>query len=236
MTKQAEPPRCEKHECEQRWYNDKNRKAGGKWMCPKCHSQRGKRHYEANREEINQKSRDWYAANREYHNSLTTRYYQDNREHLLEVNKAWAKANPDACRETSARYRANHPEQEAANQAKWAKKNPDQCQASSLKYRALKRNALIHDQPVTSEVIKERLAQFEGCAYCGADEKLSVDHFIALSDGGLHIASNLVGACTRCNSSKKDRPVEGWFKSQHFYNKQRWHELLKATEIDSTTE
>jgi 5-methylcytosine-specific restriction endonuclease McrA len=74
------------------------------------------------------------------------------------------------------------------------------------RHRARKRNATVPGQPVTAAAIAERFALFDGCAYCGADEKLTVDHFIALNDGGLHVPSNLVGACGCCNSSKKDKP------------------------------
>lgn len=48
------------------------------------------------------------------------------------------------------------------------------------------------------------------CAYCGCSPKLSqrrIDHVIALSRGGLHIATNLVPACHRCNTAKGDRLI-----------------------------
>lgn len=47
------------------------------------------------------------------------------------------------------------------------------------------------------------------CAYClrefGAQLRPSMDHFIPLSKGGLHAASNVVPACRSCNSSKHNR-------------------------------
>ena len=78
-------------------------------------------------------------------------------------------------------------------------------------------------------MIAERFALFDGCAYCGADEKLTLDHVVALNDGGLHVASNLVGACKSCNSGKKDRPAEAWFRKQQFFSKQRWQRIQEVT-------
>lgn len=47
------------------------------------------------------------------------------------------------------------------------------------------------------------------CRYCGAGERLSLDHVIPKSRGGAHDAGNLVVACARCNSQKGARtPVE----------------------------
>ena len=50
------------------------------------------------------------------------------------------------------------------------------------------------------------------CAYCGAGvesgAQLSLDHLIPHSAGGSNHETNLVTCCSRCNSSRGDRPVE----------------------------
>jgi len=57
------------------------------------------------------------------------------------------------------------------------------------------------------------------CGYCGCTftvSNRSMDHFVPLSRGGDHTRSNLVPACTSCNSRKQDRllprPPVGGFK------------------------
>ena len=49
------------------------------------------------------------------------------------------------------------------------------------------------------------------CIYCGATledgAQLSLDHVMPHSKGGSNDASNLVTACSRCNSSRGNRPV-----------------------------
>ena len=45
------------------------------------------------------------------------------------------------------------------------------------------------------------------CQYCGAKAE-SIDHVIPRSRGGEHTWENVVAACERCNSSKRDRFLE----------------------------
>lgn len=43
------------------------------------------------------------------------------------------------------------------------------------------------------------------CQYCGSTRRLTLDHVIPRSRGGLHTWDNVVAACERCNSAKGDR-------------------------------
>ena len=52
------------------------------------------------------------------------------------------------------------------------------------------------------------------CVYCGADNPTSVDHVVPVAAGGVTDLSNLVPACGRCNSSKRDRDLEEWLACQ----------------------
>lgn len=52
------------------------------------------------------------------------------------------------------------------------------------------------------------------CVYCGAaaDEgaALSLDHLQPRELGGSHDAANLLTACVRCNSTRRDLPLRAW--------------------------
>ena len=43
------------------------------------------------------------------------------------------------------------------------------------------------------------------CFYCKQKMKLTMDHVIPLSKGGMHVRENVVPACQGCNSQKNDR-------------------------------
>ena len=84
-----------------------------------------------------------------------------------------------------------------------------------------------------SDIVREdRLMAVEGrkeCAYCRASENLTWDHLIPSSLGGLDTISNLVPACSRCNSSKGDRDVIDWFRNRRGVEVPRliWGKYLK---------
>jgi len=44
------------------------------------------------------------------------------------------------------------------------------------------------------------------CQYCHSHRRLTLDHVIPRSKGGLHTWNNVVAACEPCNSTKSDRP------------------------------
>lgn len=64
------------------------------------------------------------------------------------------------------------------------------------------------------------------CVYCGARQRLTLDHFIPLAKGGHHATYNLVIACSRCNSSKRASDALTWYKQQSFYDRGRWDTIL----------
>ena len=91
-------------------------------------------------------------------------------------------------------------------------------------------NATVTERPVTAAIEVKRKALFDGCCFCGADKKLTLEHMVPLSRGGLHVEENLLGSCAKCNSSKNHRPVEAWFRKQPFFSEQRWQEIQSVTE------
>jgi 5-methylcytosine-specific restriction endonuclease McrA len=51
------------------------------------------------------------------------------------------------------------------------------------------------------------------CVYCGADEKLTLDHLQPRELGGTHGHENLVSCCLSCNSSRQDASQRSWFST-----------------------
>ncbi len=60
------------------------------------------------------------------------------------------------------------------------------------------------------------------CAYCGDyTNRPTKDHIKPLIDGGKLERQNVVPACLRCNSSKKDEEMLSWYQKQPFYDPAR---------------
>jgi len=92
------------------------------------------------------------------------------------------------------------------------------------------RKALIrqcqHLGHISGAAMRRRYEQFDNaCAYCGHKPhnplELEIEHVLAISADGPHCLSNIVPACTSCNSSKRNHPWLRWFKAQPFYSVQR---------------
>ena len=73
---------------------------------------------------------------------------------------------------------------------------------------------------------KDAVMYFKGeCCYCGRKQsrnvKLTKDHVVPVSKGGLTVRHNVIPACERCNSSKSDSDFEEWYSRQPFYSTDR---------------
>ncbi len=176
-----------------------------------------------------QRKKQWRKDNLEKAQAYHRNWHKRNPGVRLKYDKKYSEANPETRRQSANGWYERNKEQARETSSRWQKANRETKNATWHRYYARKLAATVPGQPVTAAVIAERFALFDGCAYCGADEKLTVDHFTALNNGGLHVASNLVGACGCCNSSKRDNPVEEWFRSQPFFSVERWERLNEVT-------
>ncbi len=158
--------------------------------------------YVANRERVREQARAWYVANSERVREQSQAWYVANSERAREKVRAWRAVNPERAREISRHKRQNR--------------------------RARLRGAIDPCRRATSATTARRDALFgNACCFCGAGGQLTLEHVVALADGGLHIPSNLAPACGRCNSSKGATPVESWYPRQPFFSTERW-EFLQA--------
>ena len=52
------------------------------------------------------------------------------------------------------------------------------------------------------------------CCYCGDEDNLSLDHLMPRKKLGSDLSENLIYACRSCNSSKRERDMVTWLRSQ----------------------
>lgn len=78
-----------------------------------------------------------------------------------------------------------------------------------------RRNARLRNNGIFAISKKElkSLSQ-QPCFYCGATERLTVDHVIAIARGGRDSIGNLVSACKSCNSQKRELTIMEWRKKR----------------------
>jgi 5-methylcytosine-specific restriction endonuclease McrA len=144
--------------------------------------------------------------------------------------RAWQKLNPEACRGYSKTWNERNPGLQRALIKAWGKRNSEKIREYKRRHEATKRaSRLIALNPLTLPGKKTVLAVFGNlCAYCGDSQKLSIDHVLPVSRGGLDEAGNILPACKRCNSSKNARPVEIWYRRQPFFIEERWDKIKES--------
>jgi 5-methylcytosine-specific restriction endonuclease McrA len=174
--------------------------------------------YAANPEKYRAKEAKRRAENPEKVKASQEKYKTTHREDILARRRAICAANPEKQRARNRKYyvehpeemrartrqhRIDHPEKVKASYTAWVKKNPGQSAIRTQKRRARKANAPINDFTHAQWVAMQE-AYDHRCVYCGKRRKgkLTQDHITPLSKGGSHTLSNIVPACSPCNSSK----------------------------------
>jgi hypothetical protein len=95
-------------------------------------------------------------------------------------------------------------------------------------YKGLKEGTMNMRTIFDDEKIKLQTGQV--CNYCGATEKLSLDHIFPQKYGGQDNADNLVFACRTCNSSKGKKDLMEWMNLRgHFLPLMVIRRYLKLT-------
>lgn len=74
-----------------------------------------------------------------------------------------------------------------------------------------KRRRLVGTLKITADEIAFVFAAFhDRCAYCGAGNDITCDHFVPVSKGGKTVSGNILPACRSCNSSKQASNPTEW--------------------------
>lgn len=73
---------------------------------------------------------------------------------------------------------------------------------------------------------RDAMLYFRGsCAYCGRKQsrrlKLTRDHVVPVSAGGMTTRQNIVPACNSCNSGKANKDMEEWFRTKEFFSAEK---------------
>jgi 5-methylcytosine-specific restriction endonuclease McrA len=169
-----------------------------------------------NKDKIRESQKEYRKNNKEKIADLSRKYYENNKEKISknkskspEMRKIYRERSKDKIKEYNKMYR----------------KEKKELRTSQTQRRRAKKNGTFvnftHDQWVGVKRVFDNK-----CAYCGNDSKLSQEHFVPLSKGGDYSISNIIPACTNCNSSKGNKNFFEWYPLQEFYNKNREGKIL----------
>ena len=143
--------------------------------------------------------------------------------------RKWRAANPERVKAMKRRYRATHRVRELARRRELARLPENKLKTkqgykrwaqselgrSYFKERDHRRRARMRFVETGSCLVKIReLRKATACHWCGTKlDAITIDHVIPIARGGSHTPDNLVAACLRCNSSKRERLPQEWIKS-----------------------
>lgn len=136
-------------------------------------------------------------------------YYRDNREQILSQRNAWIKANPIKIARARKQWYLKNRSRAADMLSAWRMRNKDRIAYYNAKYYALRKGGFT-DKILTKSEWDTILESYKySCGYCGDQyARITIDHAIPLSRGGLHSAENIVPCCLSCNSTKSDKTVD----------------------------
>ena len=129
----------------------------------------------------------------------------------------WPQAFCKVCHtERCKKYRESRLDKYAEYRRAGRKKNPEQAKAwdrtSNKRRKMRKKFALVKESDFLTESVWKCITQlfFGKCVYCLERDGTTQDHVIPVSKGGKHVVENVLPACTRCNSSKNNKPLDEW--------------------------
>jgi 5-methylcytosine-specific restriction endonuclease McrA len=214
-------------------YSGNFRKAKkGKWglyaSCKRCEKQ----YYEEHKEQIAEKSKQYYEENKEYYAEKSKQYYEENKEYYAEYMKQYYEENKEQIAERNKQYREENKEQIAEHMKQYREENPHIQFNAHNRRRSKEEN---QGNGVSKEQWLEMMIFFDfKCAYSG--EKLSskkvrtVDHIVALDNGGLNEVWNCVPMYRNYNTSKHTKDMEQWYRQQKYFSEERLEKIYQWIE------
>lgn len=117
---------------------------------------------------------------------------------------AWERRNKAKVRASARTYKARNAARRKRYNSDWWASHKD----LAREYAQARRSRRVGAGGVVSAKWAAVL-RGDPCSYCSKPGG-TVDHVVALNDGGSNAESNVAGCCQSCNSSKRDRRLVAW--------------------------
>lgn len=183
-----------------RFHKDKNGKYKTRPDCKECSRKYQKEYNKNNKEKISKRQKIWYEENKDDILKRSKERYEKNKDSILEKQKEYNK--------------------------KWAKNNPEKILNRNNKRRNKEEN---QGNGITKEQWLEMMNFFDWkCAYSGEKMKndksthgRTIDHIIALDNGGENEPWNIIPMKKGYNTSKHTKNMLEWYLEQPFFSIER---------------
>ncbi|MBY6778534.1 hypothetical protein FDC50_10155 [Clostridium botulinum] len=129
------------------------------------------------------------------------------------------------------RYEKKHKEQVKERRRKYSRTNSFINSTKIYQNNRRAREKYNQYNSITLEQWKECLRFFDNkCAYSGEqkeDDRLSLDHVLALSNDGDNLIYNVVPAINKYNINKGEKLFLPWYKKQSFFSEERLNKIYE---------
>lgn len=175
----------------------------GKKQCATCNEIKSIDNFSADHRAVGGKSSQCNVCRAPKINEWQNAHY----DRQLKASREWKNRNPDYVKQYSSQYHRNNKEKRKAYLREWYQANPGMKRVYRQQRDRRQRNAKGH---FTLEQLMGRIQYYGGrCYLCGCNWYAlpkfdqTIDHVIALHNGGSNWPANLRPACRSCNSSKQ---------------------------------
>ena len=183
--------------------------------------EKNKQYYEEYKEELKEKNKQYYEEHKEEWSFKNKQYREENKEFILLKQKEWRDNNKEIKRELNKKYYQEHKEELCEYHKKWRENNPEKV----FNYHNERRNKLENQgNGITQEQWYEMMEFFDWkCAYSGEklggdSDKRTIDHIVALDNGGEHEIWNCIPCYANYNYNKHTNNMLEWYLEQDYFD------------------
>ena len=182
-------------------------------------------YYRKNKESRLEYQRVYRFKNKEMVSRKRRDYKQKNKDKIARAGKLYREANRERISEWNKQYSHEHKIERTEYAKRYRMQNPERHRIAGhnrrVKIRSLPRTFTIKQWE------NAKLYFDNKCAFCGEEKPLTLDHFVAVDNGGEFTRDNVIPSCQSCNSSKWKHDCMVWFRKQLTYTKEKEAKILK---------